>query len=315
MTSPSWLITGGCGFIGTNLIRRLLHENPSVSLRVLDNLSVVPNSLPPTVELIKGDVRDAKTCVEASHGVSVIIHLAAQSGVAPSVADPKTDFDINVQGTFNMLEAARINGVKKFVFASSGAPLGEVEPPIHEEKVCKPISPYGAGKLAGEAYLKAYHHSFGLETVALRFSNVYGPGSAHKNSVVAKFIRQALSLNPFVIYGDGSQTRDLIYVEDLVQAICLAVHSSAGGEIFQIASGREVSVLELATNLQKILQTKFGRSPALRHEDMRIGDVKKSWADISKARRVLGFDPKTDLESGLEKTLEYFIAATKRIPS
>jgi UDP-glucose 4-epimerase len=242
-----WLVTGGCGFIGTALISRLMSEGGH-HIRVLDNLLVgtredlarvckfaevtslftshtsvsdSSNDSPSNLqcELIVGDITDAQTCIACAEDADVIVHLAANTGVGPSVEDPRKDMEANVIGTFNMLESARLRKVSRFVFASSGAPVGECEPPIHEEMAAHPVSPYGASKLAGEGYCSAYHRTFGLETVALRFGNVYGPGSSHKNSVIAKFIKQALNGKALEIYGDGSQTRDFIYIDDLIEAI------------------------------------------------------------------------------------------------
>jgi len=255
-----WLITGGCGFLGTSLIKRLIQDGIS-HIRILDNLTVgtredlssvcdftevpsmslhshqsspsVPNS--PVIELVVGDIRDPETCTQCCKNIDTIVHFAANTGVPVSVEHPRLDMECNVNGTFNMLEAARQNRVKRFVFASSGAPAGEVEPPIHEELPAHPVSPYGASKLAGEGYCSAYFRSFAIETVALRFGNVYGPASGHKTSVVAKFIRQALAEEPLEIYGDGSQTRDFIYVDDLIESVILAgTKSGIGGEVFQM---------------------------------------------------------------------------------
>jgi UDP-glucose 4-epimerase len=220
--SKNWLITGGCGFIGTNLIARLKKEHPEYKIRVLDNLLVgtkkdlsevsefteigLQDISDPTdnteVKLAVGDIKDYKTCLSCAKGVDVIVHLAASTGVPLSVENPRIDMEANVIGTFNMLEAAGTHGVKKFIFASSGAPIGEVTPPIHEDLAPHPVSPYGASKLAGEGYCSAYHKTFGIETTALRFGNVYGPRSSHKSSVVAKFIRQALKGETLEIFGD-----------------------------------------------------------------------------------------------------------------
>ena len=157
-----------------------------------------------------------------------------------------------------MLEAARKNSVKRFVFASSGAPVGECNPPIHEELPCHPVSPYGASKLAGEGYCSAYYRTFGVETVALRFGNVYGPGSGHKNSVIAKFIKQAMNGEPLEIYGDGKQTRDFIYIDDLIEAIRLsATVERIGGNVFQIATNTETTVREMTNKLLPVL-SEFG---------------------------------------------------------
>lgn len=269
MSPSNWLITGGCGFIGTSLVKRLAMEGGHC-IRILDNLEagtrealsricafdeIDPTELPSAssvpvpgrVELIVGDIRDADLCMRAARGTDGIIHLAANTGVAPSLRDPRLDLETNVMGTFNLLDAARGTDVKRFVFASSGAPVGECTPPVHEELAPRPISPYGAGKLCGEAYCSAYFGSFGLDTVALRFGNVYGPRSSHKGSVVAKFIRHILAGEDLPIYGDGRQTRDFIYVDDLVNAILLSLDRPAvGGEVFQIATHREHTVDEVA---------------------------------------------------------------------
>jgi UDP-glucose 4-epimerase len=201
-----WLITGGCGFIGRNVIRYLLKDDEQYSIRVLDNLSVGTRSdlerVAPSyeelslggeeieefprggaVQLVEGDVLDAEGARKAATGADVIVHLAANTGVAPSVEDPRHDCETNVIGTLNMLEAARHQDVSRFVLASSGAPIGECDPPIHEEMAPHPKSPYGASKLAGEGYCSAYYGSFDVETVALRFGNVYGPLSSHKTPV------------------------------------------------------------------------------------------------------------------------------------
>src|SRR5262249_28813570 len=251
-----WLITGGCGFIGRTVIRRLIGDTND-AIRVVDDLSVGTRadlaavapfgdldprtlSVGPSaaaggarVELLAGDIRDADPALRAAAGRDAAVHLAANTGVGPSVADPRADCVTNVIGTLNSLEACRHAGVRRFVFASSGAPVGECEPPIHEELPAHPVSPYGASKLAGEAYCSAYRRSFGIDTVALRFGNCYGPLSTHKGSVVAKFIRQAMAGEAWEIFGDGFQTRDFIFVEDIADAIVRAATADGvGGEIF-----------------------------------------------------------------------------------
>jgi len=367
LTPNSWLITGGCGFIGTALIKHLIQNNLATHIRVLDNLTVgtredlanacdftevplsslltpnsslkkassllTPNSLP-QVDLVIGDIRDPETCEKCCQNIDVIIHLAANTGVPQSVEDPRLDMESNVIGTFNMLEGARKNGVKRFVFASSGAPAGEVVPPIHEELPPHPVSPYGASKLAGEGYCSAYYKTFGIETVALRFSNVYGPGSSHKSSVVAKFIKQALNGETLVIYGDGTQTRDFIYIDDLINAIqksatlhwpqssvlipqsselnsqssVLSPQSSAiGGETFQIATNRETTLDEMTELLLKVLEEKGIEKPKVKKTSPRLGDVKRNFSDTSKALKHLNWQCEWELPRGMRETVAWFL--------
>lgn len=336
-----WLITGGAGFIGCNLIKRLVSESAAY-IRVLDNLSVgaredlnrvcsfseidisslptlvkggerrspdtspaVPRSSP--VQLIVGDIRDASVCFHAAKDMDVIVHLAANTGVAPSVANPRADMEANVVGTLNMLEAARENGTKRFIFASSGAPIGECEPPIHEELAPHPVSPYGASKLAGEGYCSAYYRTFGVETVCLRFGNVYGPLSSHKSSVVAKFIRQALVGEVCEIYGDGNQTRDFIYVEDLVDAVVKAVEAKVAGETFQIATNKEHTVNEVVRILSGQLQLKADRTLLVTNMGSRLGDVRRNFSNTSKALRLLNWQSRVQLEEGISLALDWFL--------
>jgi UDP-glucose 4-epimerase len=212
----------------------------------------------------------------------------------------------NVIGIFNMLEAARQQGIKKFVSASSGATVGEVEPPIHERKVPRPVSPYGASKLAGEAYCSAYYLTFGIKTISLRFSNVYGPLSKHKSSVVAKFLKLAFSGETLEIYGDGSQTRDFIYIDDLIQAIMLSVKADVGGEAFQIATYKETTVNEIADRIKHIIESELDKKVNVVHGETRLGDVNRNYSDISKAWQMLGFSPEFSLDEGLLNTFKYF---------
>ena len=265
--------------------------------------------------ILRGDVRQAAAVEAAFVGADVVVHLAANTGVGPSVADPRFDCETNVIGTLNCLEAARKAGVGRFVFASSGAPAGACEPPITETIAPRPASPYGASKLAGEAYCCAYANAFGLPTVALRFSNVYGPLSGRKGSVVANFIRRGLSGKPIVINGDGRQTRDFIYVDDLVRAIlCAAAHEGGGNELFQIATGKETSVIEVLTLLRvKLARMGLGELEVT-YGDRAAADVLRNYADIAKARRVLGWEPRVGLEDGLDRTLAWFADARRAAP-
>ena len=325
-----WLITGGCGFLGKNLIRNLLADENN-AVRVIDNLSVgtkedlrvickfeeieisdlqyLNRNNSNYVELITGNILDEKLALEVCQNIDVIVHLAANSGVAQSINNPRLDCLTNVVGTLNYLEAARHNGIKRFVFASSGGTvIGNCNPPIHEEMVPHPVAPYGASKLASEGYCSAYFRTFGVETVVLRFSNVYGPGSNHKNSVVAKFIRRALKGEVLEIYGDGTQSRDFIYIDDLIRAITLAARiDNIGGEIFQIANSSETTVNELVSQLLPVL-AEFGLEKVQAENSTPcVGEVKRNFADTSKAKNLMGWKAETRLKEGLRQTVNWFI--------
>jgi UDP-glucose 4-epimerase len=332
-----WLITGGCGFIGTNLVKNLVEEGGHF-IRVLDNLSVgtrqdlsrvcnfdekdpafenfnsssliseSKDSYPSIIQLIVGDILDADIARKSAEGVDTIVHLAANAGVAQSVENPKQDMEVNVFGTFNMLEAARQSDVKRFIFASSGAPIGECEPPIHEELAPHPVSPYGASKLSGEGYCSAFYETYGIETAVLRFGNVYGSGSNHKSSVIAKFIKQALIGETLQIYGDGKQTRDFIFIDDLVEAVIKAATvKDAGGEVFQIATNREYTVNEIAEILSRQLKDTAAIDMQITYSKPRIGDVRRNFSDTSKALKLLGWQSTVPLDEGIEHTVEWFL--------
>ena len=323
----NWLITGGCGFIGRNLIKNLMDEGGHY-IRIIDNLSVGTRSdlshvcsfneisegnssfdtSIPAVDLIVGDILNADLTVQITKEIDVIVHLAANTGVGPSVEDPRKDCETNVTGTFNYLEAARTNSVKRFIFASSGAPAGECEPPIHEELPPHPVSPYGASKLAGEGYCSAYFKTFKLETIALRFGNVYGPLSSHKDSVVAKFIKKILNNETLEIYGDGSQTRDFIYIDDLINAIRLSADKeNIGGEIFQIATNKETTINEITDLISSVFTSNGKKNINIKKTQARLGDVKRNYSDTTKAKQLLGWHAETPLVKGLKRTYEWFV--------
>ncbi len=299
------LITGGCGFIGTNLISKL--EGKPYNLRILDNLSASAASKSDidSKKLVIGDIRDEKLADELTKGVDVIVHLAAHTSVVGSVKDPKTDCDINIIGTLNLLRACVKNSVRRFIFASSNAAVGVHTPPIDEEKLPIPLSPYGASKLACEGYCSAFYRTFGIETVILRFSNVYGPNCLHKSSVVAKFIKALLNSKSLSIYGDGTQTRDFVYVGDICDAILLCLtKKDISGETFQIGTGIEVAVIELAKRIIAI----DGRDTKLDFKPPRKGEIFRNFSDIEKSNRVLGFKPRVMLDEGLRETYKWFQA-------
>ena len=327
-----WLITGGCGFLGTSLIRSLMSDNDHV-IRVIDNLSVGTQddlsrvcefsevyaadadwNAGERVQLVVADIKDDGLANTVTDGADVIVHFAANTGVAPSVVEPRMDCLTNVIGTFNYLDAARVNKVKRFVFASSGAPVGEVEPPIHEEIAPHPVSPYGASKLSGEAYCSAYYRTFGVETVALRFGNVYGPLSGKKNSVVAKFIREAMDGEMLEIYGNGNQTRDFVYIDDLVSAVRLAAtKENVGGEIFQIATNAETTVNDLVEKMSGVLGEFGVANINVKYGESRLGDVMRNYSDTSKARKILGWQPVVNLVDGLKETIMWYLSSVDNV--
>lgn len=300
------LVTGGCGFVGSNLIRGLLRTTSHI--RVLDVQDHQRLDSPDFehVEFIEGDIRDSRAAAGAAEGVSTVVHLAAAGSVVESIADPMANFDNNARGTLSMLDASARANVHKFIFASTGgAIMGNTPPPVNEQSLPWPISPYGASKLCGEAYCHAFAGSYGLNTVALRFANVYGPFSAHKRGAVTRFITAALTDEPITIYGDGSASRDFLYVDDLCDGIVAAIDAPISDKVVHLASGEETSIGDLATQILDIT----GKSDlSIRYEPQRQGEIEKSFASGAYAEQVLGFSPRTPLRRGLEKTIEWFDA-------
>ncbi len=298
----NFLVTGGGGFIGTNLVKELLAQGHRV--RVIDK--------DPKHGHVAGtavcDISDRDIIYTMCKGIDTIIHLAAETGVQPSVDDPEASISVNVGGTFNVLQAAYKHGVKRFIFASSGTVLGDNEPPFHEEMTTQPTSPYGASKLAGEAYCNAFFHSYGLETVVLRFSNIYGPYAWHKSNLFVEYIRAAIEKGSMDIFGDGFQSRDFLYVKDLVRAIMAAATTeNIGGQIFQIASGQETSIREIL-HIMSMCADLYGIGPAkFQHKDARLGEVRRSYADISKARKILKWEPQYNVVEGMTETFQWYV--------
>ena len=297
------LVTGGAGFIGANLLRQLDSAN---ELRVLDNLVRGSRALLPEdgeLELIEGDIRDADTVAKAVRGVDLIIHLAAFGSVVESIADPFENFEINARGTLELLRAAADAGVERFVFASTGgAIMGDQPPPVDEDSLPWPISPYGASKLCGEAYLHAYAGSFGLRPVALRFANVYGPYSAHKKGVVTRFIRAALAGGSFEIFGDGRASRDFLHVDDLCRGILAAADSDLADAVVHLASEKETTINELA---QLIIEL-TGAAVEVVHHQRRSGEVERNFGRAGRAKEALGWQPQLSLREGMQGTIEWF---------
>lgn len=304
------LVTGGAGFIGSNLVHALVDRGDMV--RVFDDLSTGRLSnlgdLLGDVEVVEGDLRDADAVAAAVRGVGAVFHLGAVPSVARSVADPRTSHDVNVTGTLNVLLAARESGCERVVFASSSAVYGEQTTfPLHEGLACRPISPYGVSKLAGERYMQAFHATYGPATVALRFFNVYGQRqnpAAEYAAVVPRFIERSLAGEPVTIYGDGEQTRDFVFVDDVARACLLAAEApqEAWGGAFNVATGGRRTVNELAAAVADVVGPGL---PEPVHVDPRRGDVRESHADVMEADRVLGYVPLVELEHGLRRTVAW----------
>lgn len=299
------LITGGRGFIGVNLVQSLKDTR---RLNVLDSFARASPTgwIEGAADLFNADIVEPSGLAPAFQGVSDVVHLAAYGSVMESIADPKINFSINVEGTFNVLQAAIAAGVRRLIFASTGGALiGDATPPVTEMALPKPISPYGASKLCGEAYCHAFAKSNGLETICLRFGNVYGPHSAHKKGAVTLFIKALMNDEPIVIHGDGSASRDYIHVYDLCAGITAALDAPLhGGEVFHLASGRETTVLDLANILRNVAGKPHH---PIEFKPARRGEVARNFANYSKAKATFGFEPEWSIEDGLASTWEWFI--------
>ena len=288
--------------MGANLVRALLEDGHELS--VLDDLSGGRAQYLDGVdaEMTRGNVADARAVRRAARRCHAVVHLAAMSGVAPSVQHPGRDFEANVLGTFNVLEAARREGVRRVVFASSGAVLAGARPPLEERAIPQPLAPYGASKLYGEYALQAFQNAYDLSGVTLRFSNVYGPYCSHKRSVVAAFLRYALHRRPLVIYGSGRQTRDFLHVSDVTRAVLLALRSTTNG-VFQLGTGVETNINRLA----RLVSDVAGVPLRVERRPPRAAEAARNYADITRARRVLRFRPRVDLARGLADTMAWML--------
>jgi len=308
--SRTILVTGGAGFIGSAVARLLADRGDRV--RILDDLSIgraeyldgVPH------ELLRVPLTDRATVARAVEGADAVVHLAARAGIPDSVADPIGTFEVNVHQLLGVLDAARRANVPRFIFASSNAAAGDHEPPADEADLPHPVSPYGASKLAGEAYCQAYAATYGMAACSLRFSNAYGPRSLHKNSVVAAWVRAALARKPVTIHGDGEQTRDFVYVDDLAAAVLAALDAPANavaGELFQAGTGRETTINQLATALEEAI----GRPIEILRGPDRPGDVRRNVSRVDKARERLGYRAAVPLDEGLAQTVSWFRSALR----
>lgn len=296
------LVTGGAGFIGSHIVGRLLTEGYEV--RVLDNFSSGKREnladVAKDVEIVEGDIRSEETTLRAAEGCEIIYHEAAIVSVPYSVEHPRETHDVNIRGTLNVLLAARDSGARRVVFASSAAIYGD-EPtlPKHEGMLPQPISPYGVEKLTAEHYLRTFSLLYGTETVALRYFNVFGPRQDPRSpysGVISVFVSRILAGQTIGIFGDGQQTRDFVYVGNVVDANWLAgTTPGVSGRVYNVACGKVTTLLELA----EMLGEAAGNKPSVELLAPRAGDIKHSLADISAARRDLGYEPKVDVSRGL----------------
>ena len=304
-----YLVTGGAGFIGSNIVEALVKKGEKV--RVIDNfVSGKRENLTPfldKIELIEGDIRNLPLLKKITKGVNYILHQAALRSVPKSVGDPLPYNEVNVGGTLNVLLAAKEAGVKRVVFASSSSIYGDTETfPEKETHLPLPISPYAASKLAGEHYCYVFSKIYGLETVSLRYFNVFGPRQNLETQyavVVPRFIINMLNNESPPVHGDGKQSRDFTYIDNVVAANILAAHTpGVWGEVFNIACGKDYTVLDLVKHLNGII----GKTLKPKFTPPRPGDVPRTLADISKAQKLLNLEIKVNFEQGLRKSVEWF---------
>ena len=314
---PHWapdvkvLVTGGGGFIGSNLARTLVQRGDEV--RVLDNFSTGNRAnlaeLASEVEVVEGELRSYERVHAATRGVEVVFHQGALPSVPRSVQDPLTTGAVNVEGTLNVLLAARDGGVRRVVFASSSSVYGNSgDLPRVETANPDPISPYGVSKLAAERYCVSFSRVYALETVALRYFNVFGPSqdpTSQYSAVIPRFVTTIADGRPVSIYGDGGQQRDFTYVDNVIEANLLAAEANdANGAVLNIATGRATSVNQLAD----VIGTLLDRPVEREQHPARAGDVRDSWADIARAGEVLGWEPRVSLEDGLRLAADAFLS-------
>ncbi|MFH1108046.1 MAG: SDR family oxidoreductase [Planctomycetota bacterium] len=310
------LVTGGAGFIGSHLATRFVELGHRV--RVFDNFSTGHRSnlshLGGQVELIEADLRDAAACLKACEGIEFVFHEAALGSVPKSVEDPQTSHDVNINGTFNILRAAVGQKVRRFIYAGSSSAYGDTdESPKHEGMRPRPLSPYAVQKLTGEEYARAFHVCYGLETITLRYFNVFGPRQDPKSQYAAAipaFVSAILHGQAPTVYGDGEQSRDFTYIDNVVDGNVLAMSAKlvpslegkACGEVVNVACGGQITVNQVIAAINKALGTNIRP----RYVDPRPGDVRHSCADVRLATTLLGYVPKVSFEDGLGRAIDYY---------
>jgi nucleoside-diphosphate-sugar epimerase len=313
-----YLVTGGAGFIGAHIVRRLVESGESV--RVVDNLSTGQSKrlkdVRGSVEFVEGDLADEAISDEVVRGVDYVLHQAAVPSVQRSVGDPIGTNRSNVTATLNILESCRRAGVRRLIFAASSSAYGDTEVlPKVEQMSSNPLSPYALQKLVGERYCKLYYDLYGLETVSLRYFNVFGPDQdphSEYSAVIPKFINKLLAKESLTIYGDGEQSRDFTYVENVVEANLLALRAiEAPGNVCNIGCGERITLNQLVSLLEEIVDVKAN----VNYVTSKAGDVRHSLADVTLARRLLGYEPQVMVKEGLRQTVESFIAGQQQQPT
>ena len=304
-------IIGGAGFIGQNLVRKLLTCDKSTQITVLDNNQhQTAHFLPSNDERLRYlviDVLDRKETENffSNNRIDVVVNLSARAGVTESIANPRTNFETNVVGNFNLLDSARLYGVKKFIFASTGgAIMGDAEPPLTESMRPNPLTPYGVSKLTGELYTKVFEQCYSINSCCLRFSNVYGEYSIHKNNLIPAFLKSAFDRATACLYGDGGQARDFIYVGDLTEGIARVIDRNATG-VIQLATG----VSTTALGVVKLIEERLPPDIRIHWENkpVRKGEVYRTWCDNSKSVGLLGDYVSTPLTKGISKTVDWYV--------
>ncbi len=309
IVQEKYLVTGGAGFIGSNIVKELLNRGHFV--RVIDNFSTGKKEnleeFGDKIEIINGDIRYLNTLLEVMEDIDYVFHEAALPSVPRSVSTPIETNDVNINGTLNVLFAAKETAVKRVVYAGSSSAYGESEvlPKVETMKPA-PLSPYAVNKLTGEYYCQVFYRVYGLETVVLRYFNVFGPKqdpSSYYSAVIPKFINLINNGKSPMIFGDGEQSRDFSYIENVVSANLLASKApKAAGEVFNVACGDRITLNALTEEMKKILKSDV----EILHGEDRVGDIKHSLADITKARELLGYEVKVNVIEGLKKTIDYF---------
>ncbi len=303
------LVTGGAGFIGSHIVEALLQQGGTV--RIFDNFSTGSKdnlaAVWDRVEVVRGDLRSPSDIAGVMKGIDYVFHEGALRSVARSVDDPISTNEVNITGTLNVLFAAKAAGVKRVMYASSSSVYGDnLKYPQVETMRASPISPYAVSKLAAENYCVTYAKTLGLEAVALRYFNVFGPRQHPESqyaAVIPKFMESAKKGLPLEVHWDGKQSRDFTYIENVVQANLLAATSrGVSGEMFNVASGDNISLLQVVKHLEKLVGKKLVRH----HTPARTGDVRKTWADIHKAKKLLRYQPSVLFPEGLRRTWEWY---------